>query len=307
MNRITITMSALSLVLPGLTAADLRADEMVIRKGIADYVDAFNQKDLDAVSGMWAVDAIHVDRETGERTEGRDAMKTDIAAVFKEQPDTRLAVRVDRVRLIKPDVARVEGQASVGSSGGEPAVSAFSAVLVQEGEKWLIDSIEEMPLPQPSSPYDALRDLEWLVGRWVDDSDPGRVDTMFRWSADRGFLLRSFVVQSADGVAAQGTQVIGWDPRSREIRSWTFNSDGSFGDATWSKNGDDWLIKSSQTLSDGQAASGTFVLTRVDDNTLTLQLIGHELEGEPQPAGKTATVVRVPESEQAAVLPQDTQ
>ena len=64
----------------------------------------------------------------------------------------------------------------------------------------------------------------------------------------------------------------------------------------WSSSGDDWLIKSSQTLADGNAASGTYILTKVSDDEVTLKLIGHEVEGEPQPTGPAATLVRRPEA-----------
>ena len=32
-----------------------------------------------------------------------------------------------------------------------------------------------------------------------------------------------------------GTQLIGWDPRIRQIRSWVFDSDGGFSEALWSQ------------------------------------------------------------------------
>ncbi len=273
-----------SLLVGHLAAAELRADEAAVRKTIATYVEAFNKQDLKTVASLWAANAVYTDRETGERTEGREAITADIGTVFKERPSTRLTGRVDRVRFITPDVASVEGQTSVGAADGEPVLSTFSAIFVNQSGKWLFNSIDESPLPRPATSYEALRNLEWLVGRWVDDSNGVRVDTTFRWTANRAFLLRSFAVQRDGDVAQQGTQIIGWDPRSRQIRSWTFNSDGSFGDATWSKNGDEWLIKTAQTLSDGKAASGTYVLTKLDTNTLTLQIIGREIEGEPQPA-----------------------
>ncbi len=149
-----------------------------------------------------------------------------------------------------------------------------------------------------------MAELGWLVGRWVDASDDARVDTEFRWTSNGNFLLRSYSVTDADGLSREGTQVIGWDPRSGEIRSWSFNSDGSFGDATWSKSGDDWLIKSSQTLPDGQAASGTFVLSRNGDDEISMKLIGHEIEGVPQPTGQAVTTVRVVENTEASDAPQ---
>ena len=290
--RVSVLWTAL-LWAAAAAAVPSQADEAAVKNMIGDYAKAFNAKDLDGVLGYWTENGVHIDRETGERTEGRDAIAKDIREAFQTRPEARLLGRIDRLRFIKPDVASVEGQVTISAQGEDPTLTDFSAILVGQDGKWKIDSIEESPTPLPATSYDALRQLDWLVGRWGDESEAGRIDNVFRWSENGAFLIRSFSAELADGDSHQGTQVIGWDPRSLEIRSWTFNSDGSFGDATWSKNGEDWLIKSSQTLADGQAASGTFVLSRNGDDEMTLQLIGHELEGEPQPAERSVTVVRI--------------
>ncbi|MDZ4779164.1 MAG: SgcJ/EcaC family oxidoreductase [Planctomycetia bacterium] len=284
---------ALSFVVVAVVAANAAANETEVRAALTAYVESFNRQDIAAVAAAWTEQASHTDRETGERTEGREAIQSDIAASFKEQPNAHLAGRVDRVRMIKPDVASVEGETTFGAGDEAPVVNNFAAILVKQGDKWLIDSIEELPLPTPATSTEALQDLEWMIGSWLDDGGESRVTTQVRWTASNAFLLRSFTIESADGTQ-QGTQVIGWDPRSQEIRSWSFNSDGSFGDGVWTQSGEDWLIKSSQTLSDGRAASGTYVLKRLDDNTITLELIGHEIDGEPQPAKEAVKMARAP-------------
>ena len=293
----------LALVVAVLSAKVVRADETAIRNFVEAYVDAFNKQNLDAVAAMWAEMGTHVDRETGDRTEGREAIRADLAAVFKNAAKTRLAGTVDRIRFIKSDVASVEGTTTTAQPDEEPSVSQFSAILVMQGDNWQIDSIEEMPVPQPATAYNALRQLDWLVGNWVDDSKDSPVISTFRWSKNGSFLIRTFSMGSGDQATQLGTQIIGWDPRGQQIRSWTFNADGSFGDGIWSKNGADWLIKSSQTLADGQAASGTYVLTEVDKDRLTLQLIGHEIEGEPQLTLEAVEVARVASDERPATQP----
>jgi len=170
-------------------------------------------------------------------------------------------------------------------------------------KKWLIDSIEESPITQPQAPGNALQQLNWLIGRWVDKDGAVQVETNFKWSSSGAFLLRSYIVHSKGELVREGTQVIGWDPRASEIRSWSFNSDGSFGDGVWSKSGADLLIKSTQTLADGRSASGTYVLTPVDENTMTMQLIGHSIEGTPQPARAAVKVVREEKPAAAATSP----
>lgn len=284
----------LAITVAVVTSSTVHADEATVRKTLASYAEAFNKKDAKTAGAIWSATATHTDRVTGERTEGREAIQADLVKSFEARGDARLSASIDRVRMIKPDVASVEGQTSLGVPGEESEISVFSAILVKEGEAWLIDSIEELPAVPAST--SALKDLEWLIGQWVDESAEGRVESNYRWTADGAFLLHSFVAQHAEGVKYQGTQVIGWDPRGQQIRSWTFNSDGSFGEATWSKSDNDWLVKSTSVLPDGRTAAGTFVMSRVEDNSRTVQLIGHSIDGEPQPSSEVVKIVRAAES-----------
>ncbi len=288
-----------------MSCAMVNADEAAIKKTLSEYVDVINQQATEKVGSFWTENGTHTDRETGERTEGRNAIQADITEVLKSQANLKLSAKIDRLRMVTADVASVEGETTVVFADAEPVVSSFKAILVHQGDKWLLDSIEEMPLPQPSSAANALTELEWLIGDWVDESGEVKVSTTFRWTANQTFLLRSFNVEEKDGVTMSGTQVIGWDPRAREIRSWSFNSDGSFGESTWSRNGDSWLSKSTQTLSTGDSASGTYVLGRVDANAFTMQLIGHELNGEPQAAGPAVKIVRAPQQNASVSTPQN--
>lgn len=278
-----------ALVSPNLVSAD----EVQIGKALEDFVTAFNEKNAEKLAACWTETATHTDRETGERTEGRAAIQADFTEIFAAQPTIKLSATLTRVKLITADVAQVEGLSNVISGDGVPVESVFTAIVTRSGDKWLFDSIEETAAPVPATPADALQQLEWLIGEWADESGDVKVRTTFRWSANRAFLLRSFVADSADGNALEGTQVIGWDANLQQIRSWTFNSDGSFGASTWSKNGNSWMAKSSQTSANGDISSGTYVLEQVDENSFTLQLIGHEINGELQPASATATIKRV--------------
>ncbi len=266
-----------------------------VKAFVKSYAEAFNKKDLDKAAQAWAEDCSYLARDTGERIEGRDALASDLKSAFAKQPKQKLAGTVDRIKYITGNVAHVEGQTVMSSPTHEPQAALFSAILVQNAGRWQIASLEESAVPEPQTAHEALQDLEWFVGRWIDDAKTARVETAVRWSANKNFLLRSFTVHTDAGAAQEGTQIIGWDPRARHIRSWVFNADGSFGEGIWSKNGSDWLIKSAQTLADGRAASGTYVLTKTGDDTLGLQLIGHAIEGTPQPASEPVTMVRAAE------------
>lgn len=303
MNRpgISVVAFLVTMLVPLATFAD----EAAVRQTLSDYVGVFNSKSADKVAAFWTENGTHTDRETGERTEGRDAIQADMARVLSELGDVKLSATITGIRFITPDVARVEGETTLVTGDGESSDSGFAAIVVNQEGKWLIDSIEEMALPEPESSTNALRELEWLVGEWVDESDDVRVTTTFRWTASQAFLLRSFDIESKDGITLTGTQVIGWDPQQKQIRGWSFSSDGSFGESTWSRNGNSWICQSVQTLSTGGTASGTYVMERSDDNSFTIQLIGHEVDGEPQPAGEPIRVVRSEQQPDAVISPRN--
>lgn len=262
------------------------------REFLQAYVAAFNNKQLEAVQQKWGEDCTYLDRETGERVSGRSAVCADIAAVWKSDPEVRLAGKVDRVKLVTADVARIEGLSVVTRDGVEQQATGFAALLVKRDAGWQFDTLEEFAAPADTGPAAALRELDWLVGTWVDDSDGVTIKTTFRWSSTGSFLLRSFSAETADGLSQSGTQIIGWDPRAEQVRSWTFHDDGAFGDGVWIKSGSDWLVKSSQTLADGNSASGTYVFSAGDQNQVEVELIGHTIGGVPQPAGKAVSMIR---------------
>ena len=274
------------------------ADEAAVRNSLAGYLQAFNEGELSKVAEYWADSATHLDRSTGQLTEGKRAILADVQVALEGDAPSRLSGQVEHVRMLTPSLALVTGTTTVVTSSGEPATTNFSAVMKSSAaNQWQFESVEESPRPVVTTPATALQPLEWLVGSWVDLSDDVRVDTTFRWSSQQAFLIRSFAITrfgEADEVVHEGTQVIGWDANTQQIRSWKFESDGSFGEAVWSKNGSDWMVKSVETLTDGRIASGTYVLTPDGADRMTVKLIGHEIGGEPQAATPAVTMVKVP-------------
>jgi uncharacterized protein (TIGR02246 family) len=276
-----------------LAAEDVATES--VQASFEDYVQAFNRRDVSRLAARWTQQGVFVNETDQTRTVGRDAIARNLANLLDQQPDVTLGGRLDSVRFIRPDVVQVSGQAVTVRPDEEPSESKFTALLVREGEEWLFDSIQETSLPPPAKPYDQLQSLEFLVGHWVDDTGDVRVDTTIRWGANRTFLVRSYTIHREDEQLQQGTQVIGWDPREQRIRCWMFDSDGSFGEGNWLPGDDGWTVKITQTLADGSLAGGTQVITRVDDDTLTVQTVGREVEGESLPATEPVRVVRVRE------------
>ncbi len=78
---------------------------------------------------------------------------------------------------------------------------------------------------------------------------------------NRKYLKRSFTLREDGEVVLEGTQMIGWDPIAKRVHSWTFDSEGGFGEAYWIQDGNRWLAKKSFVLATGEKASAVNVLS----------------------------------------------
>jgi uncharacterized protein (TIGR02246 family) len=268
--------------------------ETAVRAVLDEYVAAFNRRDPAAMGTKWVEQGVFVNETNGTRTIGRAAIERNLTTLLGEESELTLGGRIDSVRFIRPDVAEVSGQAVTVGPDDEPNNSTFVAILVREEGAWLFDSIHETQVLPPTSTPDQLESLDFLVGRWVDDTDDARVESSVFWSANQAFLVRTYEVQRDDDIQ-RGTQVIGWDPRQERIRSWTFDSEGSFGEGLWSSDDDAWRVKLTQTLADGRISAATQVITSIDENTLSVQMVGREVEGELLPSTEPVRMVRVSE------------
>jgi hypothetical protein len=113
-----------------------------------------------------------------------------------------------------------------------------------------------------------------------------------KWTKNQSFITRSFAGSIRDRIDMSGMQIIGWDASKRKIRSWVFDSDGGFGEATWTKKDKRWIIHAAATLPDGRKTSATNIMTILDDNSFTWQSMGRELDGEILPNIAPVKVVR---------------
>ena len=89
-----------------------------------------------------------------------------------------------------------------------------------------------------------------------------------------------------------GMQIIGWDPVAKAIRSWTFDSDGGFAEATWTFKKDRWFIRNKGVLADGRKASMLNVIKPVDQNSFTWQTVERTAGGELLPNIDEVLIVR---------------
>ena len=268
------------------------ADEAAIRKADAAYVQAFNKHDAKALADAWSPEAVYLNRVTGAEVVGRAAIAEQFAALFKDQPEVKLDLSVESIQFVSPNVAVEQGTAKTLAPKAEPEEIEYSAVFVRRDGQWLLDRVTDKAKEAAPSRYEQLKPLEWMIGRWVDKDDNVDIETECQWTKNRSFITRSFTVAVQGQINMSGMQIIGWDPAAKTIRSWTFDSDGSFAEATWTCKGDRWFIQNKGVLADGRKASMVNVIKQVDQNSFTWQTIERTAGGELLPNINEVLIVR---------------
>ena len=278
-------------------------DEAAIRANADKYVVAYNRRDSRTMAGMWSPDAIYMDPTSGEEFVGRDDIAKHFDYIFAGSEDASLAVSIDSIDFVSPNVAIEKGTAVVTYSDYPPEETTYSAVHVKRDGQWFIDRVTEevVPAPPPSH-FEELKELDWLVGSWVDSDDQAAIQTQIEWTKNRNFLRRSFAVVIRDQIDMSGMQLIGWDPAEKKIRSWVFDSEGGFSEATWTHKGDQWFIQNNGTLTDGRKASSLNILTYVDNDSFKWKSVNRDVDGELLPNVDEVLVVREPAAEEIEVV-----
>jgi uncharacterized protein (TIGR02246 family) len=310
-TKLTLGLAVLALLSVdcGISAADQAADEKTIRENADKFVEAYNRRDSKTMADMWSPDAVYIDPSTGEGFTGRENISQQFDVTFAGAEDAKLGVTIDSIEFVSPNVAIEKGSAKVSYKDFDPELTTYTAVHVKRDGKWLLDRVSESEVePPPPSHYEQLKELEWLVGSWVDEAEDSTIQTDCEWTKNRNFMTRSFAVVRSDGVDISGMQIIAWDPAAKQIRSWVFDSDGTFAEGKWSRKDNRWLIQQVGTLPDGKKSTATNIITKVDDNSFTWQSINRAADGEVLPNVEEVLVVRNPDSSNVSVdveVPED--
>lgn len=266
--------------------------ETTIREGVKKYVEAFNRHDAKALAGMWAPDAVYLNQITGEEVVGREAITKQFATLFDTEKELKIDVVVESVRLLSPNVAVEQGTVKLLRPNAEPEENEYTAVYVQRDGQWLLDRVTDLEPDLVPSHYEQLKVLEWMVGTWVDQDDAVQISTECHWASNQNFLVRKFTAEVPGRPAFSGLQIIGWDAAAKAIRSWTFDSDGGFAEATWTNKGGRWFIHNKGVLADGRKAAMVNVMKPVDENSFTWQTIERSVAGELLPNINEVLVTR---------------
>ncbi|MCA9443524.1 MAG: nuclear transport factor 2 family protein [Candidatus Omnitrophica bacterium] len=272
-------------------------DKAKIQAVIEGYVDAFNEHNAEKLAGTWTEDCNYVDM-TGRMVTGRETIQKEYENYFLMHPESSMQISLLSLTMASDDVAVEDGiREVIDGPDSEPRNIRYTAIHVHEGDRWQVKSVRDAIAFEPTN-YQYLRGLEWLVGEWTDEERDGVVmQSSCNWSRNRNFLIRNLNSFAGEKPVISATQWIGWDPVEKKIRSWLFDSNGGYGEGTWSQEGKSWVVDSKTTLPSEKVIHEKLILTFVDANQMTFEATDRTLDGEPLPNVKETVVYRAPQSD----------
>jgi uncharacterized protein (TIGR02246 family) len=278
-------------------AVDRSADEAAIRANVGAFVRAYNARDAKAVAALFTPDGQIVDKEDNT-SEGRAAIEQTFAELFATAPRKRIEVFVESIRFLGADLAVEMGSTKETlGPGEEPEYDRYTVLHVKRDGKWQMALARDSEGEAPTN-NKRLRPLGWLVGEWVDDGGSVVVVSSCRWSKDGNFLLHDFKLQIEGRDAMEVTQRIGWDPLAKRIRSWVFDSEGGYGESTWTRTGANWIIKATGVRSDGTTASATNLLVPAGPDAYVWRSTDRVIGNEVVPSIEVKVIRKPPQPKQ---------
>ena len=273
-------------------AAARSDDEKAIKALLDTFTKAFNAGDAAAVAATYTETAIVVDEE-GERVEGRAAIRDSMP---RHSPTTREQDRhPGRLAPLPRPGDGPRGRPRTISRPRVPGteITRFTAVYVKQDGQWRQAAVRD-ELANDLAPHDHLKELEWLVGDWVNESQDAVVSTTCKWAKGGNFLDREFTMKAGGRPVLSGTQRIGWDPLKRRFKTWIFDSEGGHSEGFYTRNGDQWVVKIEGVRPDGQHESATNIITRLGKDRMSWQSTENTVGGSAVPGIDEFIVVRKP-------------
>jgi uncharacterized protein (TIGR02246 family) len=261
---------------------DHAADIQAIKQAGAEYTAAFDQGDVDRLLSYWSPDAEYID-DSGKMIQGREAIGAHIRKGQENLKGYKMKLAGSSLRFVTPDVALVDGKATLISPEGKEDVTPFTAVWVKRGGKWMVRSLrdlEDSDEQKPVTHTDHLKPLERFLGDWVSASKDLHVELHCTWTLNKGFILMEFKIKKGDKESLTA-QRFGWDPIEQQIRSWYFDSAGGYGEATWTEAEDGYVGEARGVLQNGRIGTATYYIRPGDDGSFVYQARNRTVDGRP--------------------------
>jgi uncharacterized protein (TIGR02246 family) len=275
--------AALASVSHAQTTAENSPEKTAVMSIDRAFEAAYAKGDTKAIADFFTEDA-HYTSDDGRTFDGRTAIEDNIRAALAKNNGAKLAIVLDSVRLLAPDVLLERGSTTVTAKDGETNGALYTAVYVKKDGKWKISQLVETRQPYLTA-HDQLSELGWLVGDW-EDADKGdnlTVRSQYSWARGGNFLTRNVTVKRGAETILEGWQIIGWDPIEGCIRSWTFDDEGGFSEGRWTREGNRWLQRETGLTPDGNRTAADNTFSKLSNERFTWESNNRTLDGLPQP------------------------
>jgi uncharacterized protein (TIGR02246 family) len=249
-------------------------DRTAIREMMKGFIQAFEKGDAAAASKYLTEEAAVVPDE-GDILKGRETIQKTYAEFFAKNPKRKCTLETEKLDFTSRNTAIEEGHMKVVPEKGESETHRYHVMYVREDGKWLISVIKEWP-----SESGALRELDWLIGKWVAKRDDLEIHSDYQWFGDKSFILAKFKIKGKEKTFS-GMQMIGIDPKTGDLRSWTFEHDGGFGEANVSRDGKKWVFDMATVLTNGSVLSSTNIMTKINGDAFSWQPTNLIVDGSP--------------------------
>jgi uncharacterized protein (TIGR02246 family) len=276
-------------------AADPKAaagDEAALRKALEAFVAAFNDNDAKKLTAQLTATAEYID-DDGSRVAGANAIGELLGKYFAANKGAKLQIAPEGARTVAPGVA-VEDAEAVITVADKKTQSARRVTIVyaRDAAGWKVASYREYPEePQVVPVAERLKELEWLVGEWADEGGDALVTNSVRFAPDRAHLIREFAVTRDGAAVLKGTQWIGVDPLTGNIKGWSFDTAGGRSESTWVPSGESWVVRATGVTSDGDESGVTYLIKKLSKDRIEVKSV-HKVVGNTVEADSTALMVR---------------
>jgi uncharacterized protein (TIGR02246 family) len=284
-------LAALTLLMGQAPPVD---EQSAIRAAVDSYAAAFNKGDVDGVISHFAADADFIG-QSGKQYKGKSSLAELFKQTLADLKGSKLKVAISSFRLLRPDVAVIDGRADLTSPDGTTESGDFTAVWIKTHGQWLLRCVRDVQESSatPEAANSQLEQLEWLVGDWSHESPTFSVQISGRWTLNKNFLLLEYIVKGKDSADLTVVQYFAWDPIEGGIRSWFFDSLGGYGSGEWARDGNTWSSNWSGVLSEGQTATSNSSIKYIDNKSFLFRSVDREVAGAPM-ADVEATFIRKP-------------
>lgn len=264
--------------------------EAGIKRITEEYAKAFNARNAKAAALLWTEDGEYIGVD-GEIIRGRPAIEKSLTDEFKAHPKASIDVKVESVRVIGRQTALVEGTVTFKTPSQSTAEEThYSALQVLEEGQWRAASVREW-LPNPDIGA-VMKYLDWLVGEWTAQGSAGKISITYAWDENQTYLIGKYSITKDEKKVSSGTQVFARNPTGG-MRSWMFDSTGTFNSAVWEREGKRWVEQTNGMLPDGTEINAVNVLIPLGKDAFSWQTTEHSADGVPLPSPAPIKVTRV--------------